>query len=208
MMILFVLLGTALCIGTILFLERNEEGLKIIGSKKDLLVIAGSFFIVEATLFSFTGYGREFICHSLIFSYLITASYIDNRTQQVYRAGSIVFIAFCASLFLCKDMGWEIRFEKTVSLLIFNMAVIAFGKMEFMGWGDVLTFAGVSYWLGTFTDGILTLESCMYCMLFSCIIFVGANFKNMDWGSLQMKEHQAFLPSLSGGALLTIFLVR
>ena len=43
-------------------------------------------------------------------------------------------------------MGWEIRFEKTVSLLIFNMAVVAFGKMEFMGWGDVLTFAGVSYW--------------------------------------------------------------
>jgi len=133
MMILFALLGTALCIGTILFLERNEEGLKLIGSKKDLLVIAGSFFIIEATLFSFTGYGREFICHSLVFFYLITASYIDNRTQQVYRVGSIVFIAFCAALFLCKDMGWEIRFEKTVSLLIFNMAVIAFGKWS--SWG-------------------------------------------------------------------------
>ena len=179
MMILFVFLGTALCVGTILFLERKEEGLKLIKSKKDLLVIAGSFFIVEATLFSFTGYGREFICHSLIFFYLITVSYIDNRTQQVYRAGSIVFIAFCAAMFLCKDMGCEARFEKTVSLLIFNMAVIAFGKMEFMGWGDVLTFAGVSYWLGTFTDGILTLESCLYCMLFSCSIFAGANFKNI-----------------------------
>ena len=204
MVILFALLGTALCVGMILFLERNEEGLKLIGSKKDLLVIAGSFFIVEATLFSFTGYGREFICHSLIFFYLITASYIDNRTQQVYRIGSIVFIAFCAALFLCKDMGWEIRFEKTVSLLIFNMAVIAFGKMDFMGWGDVLTFAGVSYWLGTFTDGILTLESCLYCMLFSSILFVAVNVKDMDWGNLRMKEYRAFVPSIAGGALITL----
>ncbi|MBO5461188.1 MAG: prepilin peptidase, partial [Ruminococcus sp.] len=150
MMILFALLGTALCIGTILFLERNEEGLKLITGKKDLLVIAGAFFIIEATLFSFTGYGREFVCHSLVFFYLITAAYIDNRTQQVYRVGSILFITFCVAIFLCKDMGWEIRFEKTISLLIFNMAVIAFGKMEFMGWGDVLTFAGVSYWLSVF----------------------------------------------------------
>lgn len=208
MMILFAFLGTVLCIGTILLLERNEEGLKLITGKKDLLVITGAFFIVEATLFSFTGYGREFICHSLVFFYLITASYIDNKTQQVYRAGSILFISFCAFIFLCKEMSWQMRFEKTISLLVFNIAVIASGKMEFMGWGDVLTFAGVSYWLGTFTDGILTLESCMYCMLFSCIIFVCTNLKNMDWSSLQMKEHHAFLPSIAGGALIAIGLVR
>lgn len=207
-MILFAFLGTALCVGTILFLERNEEGLKLITGKKDLLVIAGTFFIVAATLFSFTGYGREFICHSLVFFYLITAAYIDNRTQQVYRVGSILFITFCAIIFLCKEMSWQMRFEKTVSLLIFNMAVVASGKMDFMGWGDVLTFAGVSYWLGAFTDGIMTLESCMYCMLFSCVIFVGVNIKNMDWEKLVLREHHAFLPSIAGGALITIFLVR
>ena len=208
MMILLALLETVLCVGIILFLERNEKGQKLINGKKDLLVIAGSFFIVEATLFSFTGYGREFICHSLVFFYLITSAYIDNRTQQVYRVGSILFIIFCAVIFLCKDMGWQMRFEKTISLLIFNMAIIAFGKMDFMGWGDVLTFVGTSYWLGTFTNGIMTLESCLYCLLFSCVIFVGANFKNMDWDSLQMKGHQAFVPSIAGGALITIFLVR
>ena len=207
MMILFALLGTALCIGTILFLERNEEGLKLIGSKKDLLVIAGSFFIVEATLFSFTGYGREFICHSLVFFYLITAAYIDNRTQQVYRAGSILFIIFCAVLFLCKEMNWQMRFEKTISLLIFNMAIIAFGKMDFMGWGDVLTFIGLSYWLSVFTEKILTLESCLYCLLFSTIIFICANFKEMDWSNFRMKSYRAFVPSIAGGALITLALV-
>lgn len=74
--------------------------------------------------------------------------------------------------------------------------------------GDVLTFAGVSYWLGTFTDGILTLESCLYCMLFSSILFVAVNVKDMDWGNLRMKEYRAFVPSIAGGALITIFLVR
>lgn len=208
MMILFALLGTVLCVCTILFLERNEEGVKLITGKKDLLVIAGSFFIIEATLFSFTGYGRDFICHSLVFFYLITASYIDNRTQQVYRAGSILFIAFCAVLFLCKEMNWQMRFEKTISLLFFNMAVIAFGKMEFMGWGDVLTFAGVSYWLAVYTKEIMTLESCLYCMLFSSFLFIVVNLEDMDWDNFRMKGHKAFVPSIAGGALITISLVR
>ena len=208
MMILLALLETVLCVGIILFLERNEKGQKLINGKKDLLVIAGSFFIVEATLFSFTGYGREFVCHSLVFFYLVTAAYIDSKTQQVYRVGSILFIAFCAAIFLCMDMGVMERFEKTVSLIVFNIAVIAFGKMDFMGWGDVLTFSGISYWLAAYTEWILSLESCLYCMLFSCIIFVGVNFKHMDWNKLVLKEHQAFLPSLAGGALITIYMVR
>lgn len=87
------------------------------------------------------------------------------------------------------------------------MAVIAFGKMDFMGWGDVLTLIGTAFWLATFTDGILALESCMYCVLFSSIILLGVNIKNMDWGRLVLKEHHAFLSSIAGGALITIALI-
>lgn len=207
MMILFALLGTALCVGTLLFLERNEKGLKLIMDIKDLLMIAGIFFVVEAVLFSFTGYGRSFVCHSLIFFYLITAAYIDKRTQQVYRIGSILFIVFCAILFLCQKMSYISRFEKISSLLIFHVVVVLLGKTEHMGWGDTLTFVGVSFWLGTFTERIMTLESCMYCMLFSGIIFVCTNLGNMDWRKLKLREHHAFLPSIAGGALLTIGIV-
>lgn len=207
MMILFVFLGTALCVGTLLFLERNEKELRLIQDKKELLVITGALIVVEAVLFSFTGYGREFVCHSLVFFYLITAAYIDQKTQQVYRMGSLIFIAFCVLLFLCQKMSLAVRFEKMFSLLIFHMFIVLFGKKEYMGWGDTLTFSGISFWLGAFTKRILTLESCMYCMLFSGIVFVGTNLKNMNWNRLVLRGHHAFLPSIAGGALLTICIV-
>ena len=208
MMVLTAFISTLLSLSTLMFLDRKDKEMKLIIDKKELLLLGAVFLIVEMILFSYSGYGGEFVCHSLVFFYLVTAAFIDCKTQQVYRMGSILFIFVCILIFFARKMSFAMRLEKVVSLVMFHVALLCLGKMNFMGWGDVFTFMGVSYWLSAFTRRVLTLESCLYCLFISCLLFVISNLKKMDWKRLKLKEYQPFLPSLAAGALITIGFVR
>ena len=140
------------------------------------------FVMTEIVLFSFYGYGREFYCHSLVLYYLIFAAYIDHKTKRVYRIGSIVFILLSVGLFIAaKDMSVYERVERTICILIFSMIAIIQGTLGWMGWGDVLTYVGVFFSLGTWRYECMTLEILAVYMLLANVFFLISNIRRFDW---------------------------
>lgn len=174
----------------------KEVGLKI--SIKEYVIMGLIFAAMEIVLFSFYGYGREFVCHSLGLYYLIFAAFIDHKTKRVYRIGSLSFIVLTIiMLFTVKDMDVYVRLERFVSILIFSMVVIIQGTLGWMGWGDVLTYIGTFFYLGLWKYECITVELLAVYMLFANVLFLVFNIRNFDWKSRRMKKEAAFLPGMA-----------
>lgn len=184
----------------------KEAGIQV--SLKEYVTIGLIFVMTEIVLFSFYGYGRELGCHSLVLFYLIFAAYIDHKTKRVYRIGSITFILLSVLLFFCvKDMSVYERVERTICILIFSMIVIMQGTLGWMGWGDVLTYIGAFFWLGSWEYECMTLELLAVYMLLANVLFLLFNIRKFDWKSKTMKKESAFLPGMTG-AMLILELLR
>ena len=143
------------------------------------------------------------MCHSLILYYLIFAAFIDQKTKCVYRIGSIVFISISLLIFLSvKDMSIYERVERTLSILIFSVIAIMQGTLGWMGWGDVLTYLGVFFSLGTWRYECMTLEIMAVYMLFANVFFLILNIRRFDWKKKRLKEDAAFLPGMAGAMMI------
>lgn len=174
----------------------KEAGIQV--NKKEYVVMGLIYAAVEILLFSFYGYGREFGCHSLILFYLIFVAYIDHKTKRVYRIGSIAFILLSVGFFIAvKDMSLYGRVERTICILIFSMIAIMQGTLGWMGWGDVLTYIGAFFWLGSWKYECMTLELLAVYMLFANVLFMIFNIRKFDWKSKSMKVETAFLPAMA-----------
>lgn len=185
----------------------KEAGIQV--NKKEYIIMGLICAAVEIVLFSFYGYGREFGCHSLILFYLIFAAFIDHKTKRVYRIGSIVFILLSVGLFIAvKDMSVYERVERTICILIFSMIVIMQGTLGWMGWGDVLTYIGVFFWLGSWKYEFMTLELLAVYMLFANVLFLIFNIRKFDWKTKTMKEETAFLPGMVGAIFLLEVIIQ
>lgn len=198
-----------ICIEIVLFvigmylLKKHDKEAGIQVNKKEYVVMGLIYAAVEIVLFSFYGYGREFGCHSLILYYLIFAAFIDQKTKCVYRIGSIVFISISLLIFLSvKDMSIYERVERTLSILIFSVIAIMQGTLGWMGWGDVLTYLGVFFSLGTWRYECMTLEIMAVYMLFANVFFLILNIRRFDWKKKRLKEDAAFLPGMAGAMMI------
>ncbi len=175
----------------------KEAGIQV--NKKEYVVMGLIYAAVEIVLFSFYGYGRAFGCHSLIMFYLIFAAYIDHKTKRVYRIGSIAFILLSVGFFIAvKDMSLYERVERTVCILIFSMIAIMQGTLGWMGWGDVLTYIGAFFWLGSWKYECMTLELLAVYMLLANVFFLIMNIRKFNWKNKRLKEDAAFLPGMAG----------
>lgn len=200
---LIILIEICLFIAGIYLLNKYDKEAGIQVNKKEYVVMGLIYAAVEIVLFSFYGYGRAFGCHSLVLFYLIFAAYIDHKTKRVYRIGSIVFILLSVGLFIAvKDMSVYERVERTICILIFSMIVIMQGTLGWMGWGDVLTYIGVFFWLGSWKYEFMTLELLAVYMLFANVLFLIFNIRKFDWKSKSMKMETAFLPGMVGAMLI------
>ena len=198
-----------ICIEIVLFvigmylLKKHDKEAGIQVNKKEYVVMGLIYAAVEIVLFSFYGYGREFGCHSLILYYLIFAAFIDQKTKCVYRIGSIVFISISLLIFLSvKDMSIYERVERTLSILIFSVIAIMQGTLGWMGWGDVLTYIGAFFWLGSWKYERMTLELLAVYMLLANVFFLILNIRRFDWKKKRLKEDAAFLPGMAGAMMI------
>ncbi len=179
----------------------KEAGIKV--SLKEYVAMGLVFVMTGIGLFSCYGYGREFGCHSLLLYYLIFAAFIDHKTQKVYRIGSIGFILLSMLLFLfVKDMSTYEKVERTICILIFSMISIMQGTLGWMGWGDVLTYVGVFFYLGSWNYSCMTLEVFAVYMLLANVLFLLGNIKKLDLKNKRLKEDAAFLPGMASAAFL------
>ncbi len=200
---LIVFIEIGLFIAGIYLLNKYDKEAGIHVNKKEYVVMGLIYAAVEIVLFSFYGYGREFGCHSLILFYLIFAAYIDQKTKRVYRIGSIVFILLSVGLFIAaKDMSVYERVERTVCILIFSMIAIMQGTLGWMGWGDVLTYIGAFFWLGSWKYESITLELLAVYMLFANVFFLIINIHRFDWKKKRLKEDAAFLPGMAAAMMI------
>ena len=196
---LIILTEICLFIAGIYLLNKYDKEAGIHVNKKEYVIMGLIYAAVEIVLFSFYGYGREFGCHSLILFYMIFAAYIDHKTKRVYRIGSIVFILLSVGLFIAvKDMSVYERVERTVCILIFSMVAIMQGTLGWMGWGDVLTYIGAFFWLGSWKYECMTLELLAVYMLLANVFFLIINIRKFDWKNKRLKEDAAFLPGMAG----------
>ena len=196
---LIILIEICLFIAGIYLLNKYDKEVGIQVNKKEYVVMGLIYAAVEIVLFSFYGYGREFGCHSLILFYLIFAAYIDQKTKLVYRIGSIAFILLSVGFFIAvKDMSVYERVERTVCILIFSMVAIMQGTLGWMGWGDVLTYIGAFFWLGSWKYECMTLELLAVYMLLANVFFLIINIRKFDWKNKRLKEDAAFLPGMAG----------
>ena len=141
--------------------------------------------------------------------YLIFAAYIDHKTKRVYRIGSIVFILLSVGLFIAaKDMSVYERVERTICILIFSMIAIMQGTLGWMGWGDVLTYVGVFFSLGTWRYECMTLEIMAVYMLLANVFFLMLNIRRFDWKKKRLKEDAAFLPGMARAIFLLEVIIQ
>lgn len=185
------------------FLKKYDEQLGIEVDKKEYVIMGLIFAVAEMVLFSFYGYGGEFVCHSLMLCYLIFAAFIDYKTKTVYRIGSILFIfSSIIIFFFFKDMTIYARVERTLCILIFSMIAIIQGTLGWMGWGDVLTYVGAFFYLGSWKYECMTLELLAVYMLLANILFLVGNAKKFNWKAKRLEEDAAFLPGMAGAIML------
>ena len=183
----------------IYLLKKYDEKAGIKVNKKEYIIMGLIFAATEIVLFSFYGYGRGFICHSLMLYYLIFAAFIDYKTKTVYRIGSILFVLFSILLFVTvKDMSIYNRVERTICILIFSMIAIIQGTLGWMGWGDVLTYVGAFFYLGSWKYDCMTLELFAMYMLLANTLFLIGNAKKFNWKKKRLEEDAAFLPGMAG----------
>lgn len=180
------------------FLKKYDEQLGIEVDKKEYAIMGLIFAVAEMVLFSFYGYGGEFVCHSLMLYYLIFAAFIDYKTKRVYRMGSIGFIFVSMLLFtFFNDISMYARVERTICILIVSMLSVMQGTLGWMGWGDVLTYLGVFFYLGTWEYECMSLELFAVYILLANVIFLLVNIKKFDWRKKRFKEDAAFLPGMA-----------
>ena len=198
-----------ICIEIVLFvigmylLNKHDKEAGIQVNKKEYVIMGLIFAMTEIVLFSFYGYGREFGCHSLILYYLIFTAFIDQKIKCVYRIGSIAFILISLLIFLSvKDMSIYERVERTLSIRIFSVIAIMQGTLGWMGWGDVLTYVGVFFSLGTWRYECMTLEIMAVYMLLANVFFLILNIRRFDWKKKRLKEDAAFLPGMAGAMMI------
>ena len=190
------------------FLKKYDEQLGIEVDKKEYAIMGLIFAVAEMVLFSFYGYGGEFVCHSLMLYYLIFAAFIDYKTKTVYRIGSIGFIFVSMLLFtFFNDISTYARVERTICILIVSMFSVMQGTLGWMGWGDVLTYLGVFFYLGTWEYECMSLELFAVYILLANMIFLIVNIKKFDWKKKRFKEDAAFLPGMAAAVFfLKLFL--
>ena len=209
-MIWLIILGEILAfiIGSYHISKYDKEvGLKI--SIKEYVIMGLIFAAMEMVLFSFYGYGREFIYHSLSLYYLIFAAFIDYKTQKVYRIGSIGFIFISLLLFfVVKDMSLYEKTERILWIMVFSIISIMQGTLGWTGWGDVFTYIGVFLSLGTWQYSCMTIEALAVYMLFANLIFLISNIRKFNWKRLRMKTDSAFLPAMAGAMLVMEVLLQ
>lgn len=200
-MIYFLILEMILFVIGIYLIKKYDEkaGIKI--NRKEYVIMGLIFAVSEIVLFSFYGYGRELICHSLGLYYLMFAAFIDHKIKRVYRIGSIFFIVLSIILFFfAKDIDLFAKTERFISVLIFSILVIIQGTLGWMGWGDVLTYIGTFFFLGSWRYKCMSLELLAVYMLLANVIFLIINIKNFDWKVKRMKSEAAFLPGMACAA--------
>ena len=96
-----------------------------------------------------------------------------------------------------KDMSVYERVERTICILIFSLIVIMQVTVGWMGWGDVLTYIGAFFWLGTWKYDHITLELLATYMLLANVFFLIINVRRFDWKKKRFKEEVAFLPGMA-----------
>ena len=206
MILLFIIAKILLFIAVITLLEKYDENAGLQIRNKEYVTMGMIFAVVEVILFSFYGYGRDYVCRSLVLYYLTAAALIDYKTRRVYRIGSMAFIAVSAvMLFLNWNGNSYFMAEKLSGILVFSLIVIFGGKHSMMGWGDVLTYIGVFFWLGSLPYGCMTIEVLSVYMLFANLLFFICNIRKFDWKKKAMKEEVAFLPAMTGAALMILW---
>ena len=206
---LFILEEILLFVVIISFINKHDKENALKVSLREFMTIGLLFTVMQVVLFSFYGYGREFGCHSLILFYLIFAAFIDHKTKRVYRIGSIVFILLSVGLFIAvKDMSVYERVERTICILIFSMIVIMQGTLGWMGWGDVLTYIGAFFWLGTWKYDHITLELLATYMLLANVFFLIINVRRFDWKKKRFKEEVAFLPGMAVAMMIIVLFIN
>ena len=207
MILLFITAKILLFIAVITLLEKYDENAGLQIRNKEYVTMGMIFAVVEVLLFSFYGYGRDYVCRSLVLYYLTAAALIDYKTRRVYRIGSMAFIAVSAfMLFLNWNGNSYFMIEKLSSILVFSLIVIFQGMHSMMGWGDVLTYIGVFLWLGSLSYGCMTIEILSVYMLLANLLFFICNIRKFDWKLKAMKEEVAFLPAMTGAVLIIEFL--
>lgn len=179
-------------------LNKYDEKAEIQVSLKEYVTIGLILSMTEISLFSFYGYGRELGCHSLILFYLIAASYIDHKTKKVYRIGSIAFITVSVVLFILSPSPLMFtRVERSICILVFTVVVILQGAAKMMGWGDVFTYIGVFFWMGSWKYECMTVELLAVYMLLANLLFLVFNIRKFEWKSKKMAEETAYLPAMA-----------
>ena len=97
----FILEEILLFVVMISFINKHDKENAINVSLREFMTIGLLFTVMQVVLFSFYGYGRELICHSLGLYYLMFAAFIDHKIKRVYRIGSIFllfYLLYCFSL--------------------------------------------------------------------------------------------------------------
>ena len=206
MILLFIIAKFLLFIAVITLLEKYDENAGLQIRNKEYVIMGMIFAVVEVILFSFYGYGRDYVCRSLVLYYLTAAALIDYKTRRVYRIGSMAFIAVSAvMLFLNWNGNSYFMVEKLSSILVLSVIVIFQGMHSMMGWGDVLTYIGVFLWLGSMSYGCMTIEILSVYMLFANLLFFICNIRKFDWKKKTMKEEVAYLPAMTGATLMILW---
>lgn len=143
----------------------------------------------------------------LMMLYLAAAAYIDHKTKSVYRIGSILFIllAILNFSFTGGIENYE-RMERLLCIVLFALIVFVQGKWQLMGWGDVFTYIGVFFWIGSWEYECMTMELLAVYMLLANILFVVFHIRKFDWKKKKLREEAAFLPAMAGAMMVLGFL--
>lgn len=206
MILFFGMMELLALYGGLRFLKRFDEKAGIEATRKEYLILWVSLSLMERSIFSIYGYGREFFCHSFLIFYLIIAAFIDYKIQKVYRIGSLLFIVTTVLVFfLLQKQEMFLLLEKLTVILVFSMIIIFQGLHSMMGWGDVLTYIGIFFWIASLPYTCMTVEILAVYMLIANLLFFIGNIKKFNWETKALIEESAFLPAMAG-ALEILFL--
>ena len=186
--------------------EQDES----IGIGRTEGILMSLFILVsEMLLFRIHRLTVDYFYHGMVIFYMLTTGFIDHKTRNVYRIGSIFFILSNILVFaFLYRMGIVERAGVLILVLIFSIFSILQGVFKMAGWGDVLTYIGLFFWFGTWKSTqcgtfMMLAEIILVFILIANVLFLLMNVCRLKKWKIQ--GGGAYLPAMAAGCVLMEF---
>ncbi len=194
---------------TVKFYKRHDENNKLSINLKIALCYMFFMTLLSFALQSVNIVWEEYICASLLISYMSISAYIDYRQMEIYTSFNLLGLIIGAMCLIYTVSKMQIGYIDIYSLGIWSLVLIISKIFKAFGSGDfeVLIVESI-YIIAMPSMGELKGGGMLLIIMMAYVIQFVSHFNEIDFPTLKLKNPVAFIPALFGATVINMFLAK